>query len=178
MNPQSESNYRGTGCGKAARPDLKGSGEATNRSTWKKILSFYFVIIICLFSLHSSAQNRYLEEVFTDVTVTSDVKYGENFSVISGAPVLEDLLMDVYMPEGDTEDMRHLIILAHEGNYLPKGLNTPPFGTRKDSCLVEMCTQFAKRGWVAVSMSYRLGWNPLAPTQEGRSGTFMNAIYR
>ena len=35
MNPQSESNYRGTGCGKAARPDLKGSGEATNRSTWK-----------------------------------------------------------------------------------------------------------------------------------------------
>jgi len=36
MDPQSESNYRGTGCGKAARPGLKGSGEATNRSTWKR----------------------------------------------------------------------------------------------------------------------------------------------
>jgi len=35
MNLQSETNYRGTGCGKAARPALKGSGEATNRSTWK-----------------------------------------------------------------------------------------------------------------------------------------------
>ncbi len=29
----SETNYRGTGCGKAARPGLWGSGEATNRST-------------------------------------------------------------------------------------------------------------------------------------------------
>ncbi len=36
MDPQSESNYRGTGCGKAASPGLKGSGEATNRSTWKR----------------------------------------------------------------------------------------------------------------------------------------------
>jgi hypothetical protein len=43
---------------------------------------------------------------------------------------------------------------------------------------VEMCTQFAKRGWVAVSMSYRLGWNPLAPDQEGKAGTIMNAVYR
>ncbi len=42
MNPQSESNYRGTGCGKAARPDLKGSGEATNRSTWKFRPNFDF----------------------------------------------------------------------------------------------------------------------------------------
>jgi len=33
MSEMSESNYRGTGCGKAARPGLWGSGEATNRST-------------------------------------------------------------------------------------------------------------------------------------------------
>ncbi len=144
----------------------------------KNILSFYFVIFICLFSFHSSAQQRYISEVFTDVIVESDVKYGENYSVITGGPVLENLLMDVYVPEGDTEDMHPLIILAHGGSYLPKGLNTLPFGTRKDSCLVEMCTQFAKRGWVAVSMGYRLGWNPAAHTQDEKTGTFMNAIYR
>jgi len=51
MDPQSESNYRGTGCGKAARPGLKGSGEATNRSTWKnnssshKGLIFYIAVL-------------------------------------------------------------------------------------------------------------------------------------
>ena len=33
MSDISESNYRGTGCRKAARPDLWGSGEVTNRST-------------------------------------------------------------------------------------------------------------------------------------------------
>ncbi len=29
----SETNYRGTGCGKSARPGLWGNGEVTNRST-------------------------------------------------------------------------------------------------------------------------------------------------
>jgi len=49
MDPQSESNYRGTGCGKAARPGLKGSGEATNRSTWKsKMISGF--IAFCIIS--------------------------------------------------------------------------------------------------------------------------------
>jgi hypothetical protein len=33
MYELSESNYRGTGYGKAARPGLWGSGEVTNRST-------------------------------------------------------------------------------------------------------------------------------------------------
>jgi hypothetical protein len=33
MYELSETNYRGTGCGKAARPGLWGSGEETNRST-------------------------------------------------------------------------------------------------------------------------------------------------
>ena len=33
MYELSETNYRGTGCGKAARPGLWGSGEVTNRST-------------------------------------------------------------------------------------------------------------------------------------------------
>jgi len=40
MNPQSETNYRGTGCGKAARPDLWGSGEVTNRSTRNLFIQF------------------------------------------------------------------------------------------------------------------------------------------
>ena len=144
----------------------------------KTILQFGLLLGFCLIAFPSTAQERYLDEIFTDVTVEPDVKYGENYSVITGSPVLEDLLMDIYMPEGDPVEKRPLIILAHAGSYLPKGLNTLPFGTRKDSSLVEMCTQFAKRGWVAVSMSYRLGWNPLATTQEEKANTIMNAVYR
>ena len=41
----SESNYRGTGCGKSARPGLWGSGEATNRSTRRKIFTQTRMII-------------------------------------------------------------------------------------------------------------------------------------
>jgi len=44
MDQQSETNYRGTGCGKAARPGLKGSGEATNRSTWKQQLRILQIV--------------------------------------------------------------------------------------------------------------------------------------
>jgi hypothetical protein len=145
----------------------------------KKILQCGLIFAICLITLNSSAQNRYLDEVFTDVIVTADVKYGENHTVLSDPPLqLEDLLMDVYTPEGDTEEMRPLIIMAHAGSYLPKGFNTLPFGNKNDSSIVEMCTQFAKRGWVAVAMNYRLGWNPIAPKQQDRAGTIMNAVYR
>jgi len=146
----------------------------------KKILHCGLIFAICLITLHSSAQHRYLDEVFTDVTVTSDVKYGENYTVLYGPPplVMDTLRMDVYMPEGDTEDMRPLIILTHAGSFLPKHVNTLPFGNKNDSSLVEMCTQFAKRGWVAVAMNYRLGWNALAPTQEEKAASIMNAVYK
>ena len=143
----------------------------------KKILRCLFIFAICLSTFHSYAQYRYLDEVFTDVTVESDVKYGENYSVLTGVPVLEDLLMDVYMPDGDTEAKRPLVIIAHSGSFLPAGLFLP-FGTKGDSSAVEMCTQFAKRGWVAVAMNYRIGWNPLAPEQQDRAGTIMTAVYR
>ncbi len=144
----------------------------------KRILHSCLIVAIGLITIQSSAQNRYLEEVFTDVTVEENVKYGENYSVMTGVPVLQDLLMDVYTPDGDPEEMRPLIILAHAGSYLPKGINTLPFGNKVDSCMVEMCTQFARRGWVAVSMEYRLGWNPMAEKQDDRAGTIMTAVYR
>ncbi len=144
----------------------------------KKTLRSVLIFTICLSAFHSNAKYRYLDEVFTNVTVTPEVKYGENYSVLTGGPVLEDLLMDVYTPEGDTEEIRPLIIMAHAGSFLPKGLNTLPFGNKNDSSIVEMCTQFAKRGWVAVAMNYRLGWNPIAPLQQDRAGTIMTAVYR
>ena len=43
MYELSETNYRGTGCGKAARPGLWGSGEVTNRST--RIVKSHKIII-------------------------------------------------------------------------------------------------------------------------------------
>ncbi len=91
-----------------------------------------------------------------------------------------NLKMDVYQPDQavDSETERPLFIFVHAGNALPPPLNGSPNGTRKDSSAVEVCKQMARRGYVAVSMSYRMGWNPLGSTLEIRRGTLLNAIYR
>jgi hypothetical protein len=87
-------------------------------------------------------------------------------------------MMDVYEPSGDTVTERPLIILAHAGSFLPKcAQNTLPLGDKEDSAMVQMCNEFAKRGYVAVSMDYRLGWNPIASAQKDRIGTIMTAVY-
>lgn len=91
-----------------------------------------------------------------------------------------NLRMDVYQPDPSVDDVtaRPVVLYLHTGNALPPPLNGSPNGTRKDSTAVEMCKQFARRGYVAISMSYRLGWNPLAPTEQQRRGQLLNAIYR
>ncbi|MBZ0204954.1 MAG: T9SS type A sorting domain-containing protein [Flavobacteriales bacterium] len=93
---------------------------------------------------------------------------------------VEALKMDIYEPDQavDGENARPVFIFVHTGNALPPPLNGSPNGTRKDSSAVEICKQMARRGYVAVSMSYRAGWNPLGSTVEIRRGTLLNAIYR
>lgn len=98
----------------------------------------------------------------------------------STALKLTNVRMDVYQPDQsiDALTQRPLVVYIHTGNALPPPINGSPTGTRKDSCAVESCMRMAKRGYVAVSMSYRLGWNPLAATELERRGSLLNAIYR
>ena len=103
-----------------------------------------------------------------------------NPSDASTAVKVTNVRMDVYQPSQsvDAVTARPVVVYLHTGNALPPPLNGSPNGTRKDSCAVEMCMRMARRGYVAVSMSYRLGWNPLGGTLEIRRGTLLNAIYR
>lgn len=142
-----------------------------------------FTLFIFLMSvLHLSAQERYLDEVFTDVMVMEDIVYGVNATVlllpIAGEAVPQPLAMDVYMPEGDTETERPLVLVFHTGNFLPAVLNGQISGTKSDSSVVEICTMLARRGYVAASVDYRLGWNPLAQTQPERALGLIQAAYR
>ena len=128
------------------------------------------------------AQVRYLNEVFTDVNVTTDVVYGTNVTVLpllQGAPpAAQPLVCDIYEPAGDTEVDRPLIIYIHTGNFLPQYLNGSAVGTKNDSCAVELCSRYAKMGYVVASIDYRAGWNPLAATQSERTYQLINAAYR
>jgi acetyl esterase/lipase len=117
----------------------------------------------------SSAQ-RYLTEVFDSVDVQSNVTYGVNATVIAyaqlGQAIPQPLVMDVYTPFGDTDTNRPVILYFHTGNFLPTPQNGSPSGTKTDLNVVEMCSRLARMGYVVASCDYRLGWNPVASTQE------------
>jgi dienelactone hydrolase len=88
--------------------------------------------------------------------------------------------MDVYAPSNaaDALTARPVVIYLHTGNALPPPVNGSPNGLRTDSTAVEVCKRMARRGYVAVSATWRGGWNPLAATEEERRGQLLNAIYR
>ena len=91
-----------------------------------------------------------------------------------------DLKMDVYRAKADVDSKtdRPVILYLHTGNFLPPVINGSPCGVKTDSSAIVLCTEWAKRGYVAVSVAYRGGWNPLAGTEEERKGQLLNAVYR
>jgi hypothetical protein len=142
----------------------------------------YSLIAIALLSVTGASAQRYMTEQFTSVNVQTDVTYGVNATVLYyaqlGEAIPEALKMDVYSPAGDTETDRPVILYFHTGNFLPFPQNQGTGGTRTDSTIVELCTRLAKLGYVVASCDYRLGWNPIAATQEERVNTLINAAYR
>ncbi|RMG25229.1 MAG: hypothetical protein D6730_11265, partial [Bacteroidetes bacterium] len=134
--------------------------------------------------MNAHAQVRYLDEVFADVQVTSDVAYGSNFSLlpviagVSAEPLEVPLVMDVYEPVGDTASARPVFIITHAGDFLPPVLNLTPYGDKTDSALVAFCRSMAKRGYVAVSMQHRIGWNPVHPDALERTRGILEASVR
>lgn len=122
-----------------------------------------------IFTLHSliAAGNPIPPEFFDPADTSTTAK-------------VQQLRIDVYEPDQgiDPEGARPVVIYLHTGNLLPPPINGSPNGTKTDSSAVENCRRFARRGYVAVSMEYRGGWNPLDTTLEGRRGTLLRAVYR
>jgi para-nitrobenzyl esterase len=102
------------------------------------LLTFIFV------SFNISAQ-RYVDKVFANISMDS-VTYG---NAKTWNDISQDLMMNIYQPVGDTAMQRPLIVLAHGGAFIN--------GTRYSPDIDYLCTEFAKRGYICVSISYRLG---------------------
>ncbi len=154
----------------------------------KKLLPVIVLItaLTCGFNSQAQVQVRYLDEVFTNVQVDTTIMYAQNIlygdTSNGGLGTPRPLFMDVYRPAGDTATNRPVVLLSHNGSFLPEALTQQLLGfcfkNRKDSSIVELCHRFARRGYVAVSFSYRLGWNPISPDQETRTKTIIQAVYR
>lgn len=110
----------------------------------KKIL-----MLVLLSTFFSQAQVRYVDEVFPAVRLTSDLKYGEARTYLGNMQILD---LDVYEPLSDNFSERPLIIFAHDGfrfmGILERFKATPH--------VVTFCESFAKRGYVAASINYRM----------------------
>ena len=65
-----------------------------------------------------------------------------------------DLEMDIYEPEGDTISNRPVVIFVHTGAFFS--------GNNELDDVTSLSIAAAKRGYVAVSISYRLGLNILS----------------
>jgi hypothetical protein len=138
-----------------------------------KDLNVIFCIISIFLSINLNdlrAQPiRYLDEVFEDVTITEDVIYG-NAPDLPFIFLFEwntydiDLDMDIYEPVGDTLTNRPVIIFIHTGAFFS--------GHNELDDVVALSISAAKRGYVAVSINYRLGLNILS-TYSGE-----RAVYR
>ena len=144
----------------------------------KKNYSIILTALGLCFSLSTNAQTRYVDDITQDVSVTSNVLYGTNIGIITQAPAQENLYMDVYQPAGDTATNRPVVIVLHTGSFLPAIINGQPTGSKTDNAVVTMCEGFAKKGYVAVAPNYRLGWNPVSPSEDVRRSTLIQAAYR
>ena len=86
---------------------------------------------------------RYRDEVFSAVQTTTDLTYGQAPD-LQGNPV--DLKLDLYQPAGDTVTRRPAYVWVHGGGF-SRGDKRSGAG---------MASFFARLGYVAVSINYRL----------------------
>lgn len=88
---------------------------------------------------------RYRDDVFSSVATTADVTYGR---AVDHTGQTVTLKLDVYQPAGDTVTSRPAIVWVHGGSFC--------CGTRTSPEIVDEATVFARKGFVNVSIDYRL----------------------
>jgi predicted esterase len=103
------------------------------------------VSVVVVLASACGPPRRYFNEVFNTVSVTRGLQYG-------AAPdeygQTERLLLDLYQPDGDDHARRPAIVWVHGGGFSA--------GSKTDPKQVANATTFAKRGYVTVSINYRL----------------------
>ena len=118
----------------------------------KRLVPIIAILLLMLFSAckkeepgdnGSTSNVRYNSLVFSDTKLSTDIPYGT--STTQGG-ITQTQKLDIYEPSGDTEAKRPLVILAHGGSFL--------HGDKED--FADLADFFAKSGYVAVSINYRL----------------------
>lgn len=102
-----------------------------------------FCVLIILFLVHGVAYaqmtGRYIDSVFDSILMRT-----ECYAVVAD----DSLFLDIYEPMHDTIPNRPVLLWVHGGGFAG--------GSRAHPDEVRLLKEFAQKGYVAVSMSYRL----------------------
>lgn len=119
----------------------------------KKTLTLLTLFLSLSYSMKAQepcSTGRYASDVYPNVTVTSNVIYGQNAQFNGSNKILK---LDFYEATGDTATARPLIIWTHGGSFLG--------GSKTDADMVALSNAFAKKGYVCASIDYRTGFFPI-----------------
>jgi dienelactone hydrolase len=123
---------------------------ATNR--WRRIAAVVAAILVLAVLAGCAVPRppgdsplRYRDQVFNSVSVSRDLQYG-SAPDSNGNPVV--LRLDLYQPSGDTLTKRPAVVWVHGGSFC--------CGDKGSGPSADLANIFARLGYVAVSINYRL----------------------
>ncbi|WP_373055473.1 alpha/beta hydrolase [Zunongwangia sp. H14] len=108
-------------------------------------MRFFYLLLFLLITFSSYSQSRYIDDIFENkqvITKTYAQKNGEK------------LIVDIYQPKNDALSRRPAIIFMHGGGFAG--------GSPRNEGEVKFAKMAARKGYVAVQISYRL-------TRKGKS---------
>jgi PKD repeat protein len=129
-----------------------------------QVKKYPIIIILIFLAVQAFSQPlRYTGKVFSKVDTLKEVEYAiapwlnNPIALLSGYNIhdgeskteIRPLLMDIFMPHGDTLSRRPAIVFMHSGAFL--------LGSRQADDMVALCDSFARRGYVTATIDYRLG---------------------
>jgi poly(3-hydroxybutyrate) depolymerase len=131
-------------------------------------MRFILCLALSLATTILSAQcdgSRFLNRVFPDLSVTSNVQYGSNTDR-NGAT--QTLTMDIYEPNGDVAANRPLVVMCHGGFFLS--------GDKAAPDVVPLSEDLARMGYVVASINYRMGASTFGNIENSFAQAVMRAV--
>ncbi len=123
------------------------------------VTSSLALLFACAGSLLAEEPGSAFRQARFQVKKTPDVVYGQG-TVQTPQPGNKDLLLDVYEPQGENlPQLRPAMVVIHGGGFRS--------GSRGAANMAGLCQELAARGFVCVSIDYRMQGDD--PDTEGRS---------
>lgn len=118
------------------------------------------IFFTCVFSIVYG--NKKQETLLEGLLVEENIQFGKT---VNFKGEKEKLTLDIYSPADSKPENRPAIIWMHGGGFR--------YGNDKQQrYIVEIAKRFAKRGYVCISINYRLRENP----RDDKSGTINDAL--